>query len=615
MDDLKFKMAERFLAEFGNVLEDSASKMARDPFGTLVEGRFKKDHADKELLAKAQNFRRSTLEFLGLKTDLDKSMEYALEKTLKGVMGEKWGGRTANWMLSSELNPVKFMRSVAFHEKIGLFNPVQLTLQAQTTANIVGMEGLNGIKGVAAYVPTRAAMWNPKHTDAMAKVAGWDPVHFRESLEGLRRSGMMRVGGEHAYADDFVAPKMVRGSIKSALDAGLVFFQEGELITRVSAWNAAYLRWRGANPAKKFDDRAMREVLARTDLLTMNMSRASAATWQTGLMSVPTQFWSYNARVMEQLLGKRLTGWEKARVTAVYSGFYGMPVAAGAWAGFWPVTESVRQALVERNINYDSNVVSKVLMDGIPSMLLEGYQYMAGTEKPTKFDVGTRLGPGGNPFLRDWMYGKKDFLEVVGGVSTSSFKDTLTHLVGPMMRSVLASTREQDEWYPLTLRDFRNAANQVSSLNQAGYLYDAMAMNKYFDKNEGLIDDKLTAGEASLIFFGLKPQRLNEAWTLIDSKKSMDEHKRKYTKEYIKNLQLAYRATTDEERIMYFKRATASGILGWLTEQEKSIAANRSLKGHESLIEKAEQDFLNSGDPAKSAERLQLYIERSKQRN
>jgi hypothetical protein len=44
------------------------------------------------------------------------------------------------------------------------------------------------------------------------------------------------------------------------------------------------------------------------------MSQTSAAAWQKGLLSIPTQFWAYNWRMMEGLVGKQFTPNQKIRL-------------------------------------------------------------------------------------------------------------------------------------------------------------------------------------------------------------------------------------------------------------------------------------------------------------
>lgn len=73
-------------------------------------------------------------------------------------------------------------------------------------------------------------------------------------------------------------------------DDSMMFFKMGERANRLTAWNAAYLVWREANPLRAFDNQAVKQVLAQADQYTGNMTRASAAGWNYGWASIPTQF-------------------------------------------------------------------------------------------------------------------------------------------------------------------------------------------------------------------------------------------------------------------------------------------------------------------------------------
>ena len=244
---------------------------------------------------------------------------------------------------------------------------------------------------------------------------GWKKEHFLEATRGLRESGFDRIGGEHAYRNDYFEVKLTQSAAGNFLDFGTTFFTEGEQLVRMTAWNGAYRQWRKANPTKAFDNRAKQEVLGRADLYSVNMTAASNAQWQRGLMSVPTQFWAYQARLMDQLLGKRLTGKEKARLLATYGVLYGFPTSISAGLGLAPVGDIIKTHLEAKGISYDENVVTQGLVNGWLQVLTE-----MGTGARLDW---SRYGHGGLTAPWDFLIGEIDGTELIHGVAGTVFGD------------------------------------------------------------------------------------------------------------------------------------------------------------------------------------------------
>jgi hypothetical protein len=119
------------------------------------------------------------------------------------------------------------------------------------------------------------------------------------------------------------------------LNAGTLFFREGEKSTRLGAWHTAFREFREANPTGPISKDDIGKILQRADLLTVNMSRASNSMLHTGVMSLTTQFLTYQIRLAELFMGSRLgatTGERtlaRLRLMTFYSALYGAPSAIG----------------------------------------------------------------------------------------------------------------------------------------------------------------------------------------------------------------------------------------------------------------------------------------------
>lgn len=540
MDDFKHMASERFIAEFGDLLESPAEIVRSNPFKALIDGQFKQG-LDKDLrLAAAKASRRATLEFLGSKTLESQAMDVVRaklwQKTLdirgtdKAYAASDLLTRLDGWAFGAIKDPVSFMRSLAFHQKLGLFNPAQLILQMQTMTHVLAVGGpVNGLKGFEATIHHIRAMLNPDHFDFLAtKLTSWDPKELKESWDWANRSGWYRVGREVAVRSDFLDENLFqagfKGTMTRGVEMGTMPFREGERITRMSAWNAAFHEFKRANPGKAITDLEAKQILNRADLMSVNMTAASNAAWQRGVLGVPTQFWGYQARLMEQLLGKRLTPTEKARAFATYSFMYGVPVAGAAFTGVWPWHETVRQEALERGIPIEG--VNKILLEGAPSALL-------GAFTGEDFNFAERFGPGGLPILEDIINGDTTMIEALGGVSgTTTFENIKA--TAPFLYGVanLLSFKTLDPAWTMTTDDIIDIARTTSTGNQAYNVLTAYTLGKYIGKN-GTVTDRIQGWESLLGLWGLTPIRISDAYRIIENEKTRKDWQKKGMKEAV----------------------------------------------------------------------------------
>src|SRR5690606_8409001 len=240
---------------------------------------------------------------------------------------------------------------------------------------------------------------------ATGKALGMSPADLDEMFDAWRRSGMHIIEGEYARMDDFVNPRMFFGPDnigKKTLDYGLVPFKEGNNVHRGTAFASSFLKWRSENPTKSLSNKELGKIVERADLLYHGMSRASNSAWQGGgslaqkLGSIPAQFFTYHARMSEELLGVRLSPAEKLRLLTVYGAMWGVPVGVGGLTAgaVWPMGEQIRQWMIENNIPGDENIVTEIFSKGLISMAVDR---IVGTDMNT----AERLGPGGMSFFRD----------------------------------------------------------------------------------------------------------------------------------------------------------------------------------------------------------------------
>lgn len=607
LEDLKATAAQRFIAEFGDLLGLDRQQIGRDTYKHLLDPKWIAT-TDRDRLAAAKNYRRATIEFLGMKNETQRDTIFTKQKLLDSIY-EKFGDKAYTivepYLMHRLTDPVQFMRAAAFHTKLGLFNISQFFLQANTMAWIIALDG--PVAGGKAFSQMMSARWarftdQPGVLNALAKQAGMRSDHFKESVEAYRRTGMDVVGGEIAYLDDFLEQNTVRGATGKFLDWGRRFFDEGERIVRETAWHAAYNRWRTANPTARLNDEAIKDIVARADTLTVNMTRSANAMWQKGAISIPTQFFSYQVRMMEQMLGKRLTGYEKMRAFGTMSALYGVPVATGMATALYPWHEDIRQKLLERGIDTDANMITKVLNDGMISPMLEFI-----TDE--KWNYGERYGPGGVSFMKD-MLDSKSARELIAGVSGKTVYDTIQFLE-PFGTAIMNTMRDDDTYYPLSMRDFYTPAiDAVSGASGLRKIWNAVAEGKYITKNGTVVADVDGAKGTFMWLTSMSPQSVSDAYRMIESGKELKKYQDEEKKDAIKYYRLGYAEKDPDKQLEYFKKAKVHIVRGMFQPDQVANVISESFKGHETLVDSVAAKFARQ-----SPERLQAWINKQKNRN
>lgn len=533
--------------------------------------------ADKIVLNNAENARKSILRFAGSLDGQERAFETFRAKLAEiayGQLGDKKYQIAENWLLPTLTDPARFARSIAFHLKMGLFSPMHMFLQASTTANVFAISPRAALKGIPAYFPLRAAIINPNMLDHSASVAakfGWDTEQFKEMYQAMLKSGWNEVHGDQALLDDIANPKLTNTKGRIILDAGSAMSDEGIKVHRITAWATAYQEWRTANPSGVLDRSVEHRLLQRADNMTANMSASNNSTWQRGLLSIPTQFFTYQIRTMEQYLGKTLTTAEKSRLFAVQAAMFGIPTAIGGAVGVWPIAQSVKDSLTANNIPYD-DVVTNTVLNGIPQMLLR-------LASGSNFDVGQRFGPQGIDVGYELMHGQKSISDLFLGASGSVIGDVISTSV-PFVKALwsLTSDDPKDKIYPLDMDTFEHVFQNVTSLNIALKLTYAMNTGRWMSKY-GITQDEVTPFQA--VFMGVTGANLSE---LNDTyRKDLVRKEWKATadaaalqvRDYLRR---GNEEKDDKQRAEYYRVAKTHAVAGGLTPQEWQEALRGALQ-------------------------------------
>lgn len=598
MNDYRISSIEKFATEFEDVMTVSRDEFLRSPMEYLANLPLDTKNSNVDKVAAAKNSARAITTFIGTNTSLGRQIRWVQDKAQNLIYNNL--GQTSSDFVSQELmgsipDPARFLRSVAFHTKLGLFNPVQIFVQGQSLAHSFAIAGpINGSAGVAAGTLFSLARVNknPKVLDKLgsmyATLTRGSKDEFLESWNEMRRTGWDNVEGEVAFRDDVTDPKVFQSNIGAFLDKGTIFFKETERLLRQSAWHMAYREFKQANPTKMIGNLERMRILERADVLTLNMTRASNAAWQQGVFSVPTQFFAFQARLSEQMLGKRLTQAEKRRAILMYSTLYGVPVGAGTATAVWPWYQEVREQAIARGID-PSEGWTQAFHNGMLSVILE---QVTGTE----YNVAERLGPGGLSIVKELIDGEKTLNDFVFGASGSIAGDIINS-IDPLVGHLSDLFNGTNTYEGLLIDDFMNATKEISTLNSAFRVYMAAKTGEYISKKGTYISDTTTFDSVMSAITGLTPVEVSDAFVKGKILKDMSGEKRALQNKIVNDVRRGLRAAKDGDYSLmesYFRRSSAMIEMGGFTPQERAQVMGNALSG-QSVMEVINRDWFRKG--------------------
>lgn len=579
VNDYSLSTRDNFIREFGDILEGTKEEQAASGMSILTDPVFK-SNADPKRVSYAKNVSRSYNNLLNHGTALDHKIEAWKEKLIEKAVpfAKKFGPRGQQWvedrMLSRVKDPGLYFRTAAFHMKLGMFNPTQYIKQANSVINVVSITGTNGLRSSALYPVIRSVM-NTSSREVLerggriAESAGlMKSKDFIESMTLLKKSGFQLVGGDVSYLDDLTAPEIRRTRVGQGwhtfLELGKTPFVEGERLVRLSAWNAAYMEKRAALGTKALTRTDEAEILRRAKVLIGNMTRESNAPWQKGYLGTVTQFFGYQARIMELFLGKELTRTEKARLFVGYSAAYGVPTAVGSMTGVIPVREILMDYM---NANgWDTNdPAAKPFMDGLVSATAE---FMFGQD----YDVASTMGPGGLPTFYDLWKGDSEISELLAGASGSIMAETAMS-TWPIIRGFMSEYADfEGGYYNLTPDDFLKPLRNISSVDSAAKLYNVWNFGVWASKNGTDIAKMDLPDGIVAALTGVTPESISQSFSQRNAVKldrtRVDKLIREFAKEYREVLKMED-GKTREARVREIK---AQMILEGLTLRDMSKA-------------------------------------------
>lgn len=619
MDDYKIYAVEHWLQENKDLLKNTQQELRGSPFFHFHEAGNpsswqKATQETAPRFANAYSNYWKIRDLLGQSSTFDRSMQW-VKQELNDLAYEKLGPKAdkimvaPDWLINHAPNPLSAARGLAFHDKLGLFNPNQLLTQSLNWVNVLALSPghvAQGSFGALMHQWSRLK-GDPAMIEAMGKWGesfGWKPGMLQEAMKTLDSTGFGVVGGEYAL-DQSMKHYYIRNGARTFLDLGQTFFKGAERNQRYAAWYTSFHEWRSANPLRKLDDAAVGEILTRADDMTVNMSRASNSALNKGILSIPAQFLSYQYRLGELFWSKRIGDtlldrtMKRAILYGTYASLYGMPGALGL-SGF-PLGDYWRKSALEHGYVIGDNAAQTFVYEGGLSLLGALITGDGNFKVGNYYNFNDKVGANGFSPLREALRSNASLWKILGGAAGSVIGGTLTAGDGwfHAMSSML-SGKQDEEAFPMKWADWLDLANEVSSVSAARRMIYALNYGKWRSKNEDFITDVSAANAIFMSLSGLSPQEMDDrytkTWTKQDEKAAFDDAEKKF----IKNFRRAAEAADNGDRTNaddYYTRAfNELKFVGYPRERWSQVIAAAS-KGYESVIDRSDYTYYMKDTP------------------
>lgn len=623
MDDYKTMSVEHWLAQAKQYLDATESEIAHSPFyhynnpkflsGTPPEIRAQleanKYHADQ--LMGVPSFSDALLH-----STAQKIVDYTYDKFgPKGVIIEP------GWLLPKLKDPFAFIRSVVHNVKMGLGNIPQFIVQMGNYSNILGIAGYK--YAAPGTYAAQLHFWSTvnshpaiiDHLDMWATklslpgTSKWKLGEFKEALQEFHNTGFGSVGGEYATLDNPTSGKVIENMGQKFLDWGAYPFKKGEQNARYGAWYTAYREFRDAHPVGRITEEDRAAILQRADLLNANMSRASSSAMTKGILSIPTQFYTYQLRLMEMFYGTRLTGVERARMFATNAVLYGVPMATGLTG--LPVADWLRKQAMQMGYVLGDNYFTSLLDQGLPSALgsivsgdpKQNYDSKSGTF----FDVGNRFGTKGFEFIGGMNRHDKGFMDIVGGAAWSVGKGTWEQMDG-FFHAMGSMINNGGKLFPPTVEDVVDVFKQIPIVNATARIAAAWNSARWISTNEAYLGDTTVAKTVFAALVGLKDQKLNDMQTKLSSIADQKDMEKEVEKQFMQEFRRGVLLQKDdpEQARKFFTRATTLLSVHY-PEDKKNTLLSRAVEDNKSLIDKVDWQFYTQGPEDQKETRMKAY--------
>jgi hypothetical protein len=434
---------------------------------------------------------------------------------------ESFGGQLSEYIFDKtalKLNigdPSNTLLKVGFQSAFGFLNPAQLFMQSFHITTIMAISPKYGYQAAGLVSSIRGLLHTtPEALELGIKRLANNPKlglsenDARELIEYIRTSGRAVVDGDaiesgtgvgfgiSGWRGESLIPSTLRPAAYNmgkyagkALDLGLMPFNLGERLSRLTAMTTAFLEFKASNRGiSALSDQGRSFITRREQNLTFNMTTASRASVQAGWKRVPTQWLSYTLNSMATVfVGRDLTGLERARLATVLFPMYGLTgFGMGSAADY--ISEKV-------GIPADSpwfTTLKSGLIDGLMDAL-----------PVPDISVGTRLAPFG-AITETWR-------KITQESTTTALFGPSGEIAGSISSAFLNSLDELIHGRPISLsEDLITVLRQPSALDNTAKALGIWNNGVYRSKYGATVPGEMTVGDGLNTLFGFQPLKVAE---------------------------------------------------------------------------------------------------------
>ena len=176
---------------------------------------------------------------------------------------------------------------------------------------------------------------------------------------------------------------------------------------------------------------------------------------------------------------------------------------------------------------------------------------------------------------------------------------------------VYATSAFSKDKFPIRMNDFVNAAEMVSSFNNAEKAWIGWSTGRYISKNEQL-QTEVDKFESVMLGLGLNPQRVNDAWQMKAVLTAQKSAQQKLEKRILEDAAIAFRAGQDGDLTTmndYFRRIQTWTAMGNFSQKEELAVWRRAFHGNESLVDNVNRMWLERSPEMRQNENVQKFFE------
>lgn len=615
-NDSKISAIEQWTQQYSQFLKLSKTAEAREnPIGTFYsvsKENFENTIANREQINSAIETRERILSFLGNRSEYGKDVD-AFQQYVMRTLGEKGAKIYTEHELRLLKDPLGFIRSVMFDINFGLFNIAQYPIQSSGYFHVVGLAGARpGLAGFAAFSLQKTGMHLTQHPETlqrfakMSKAFGWRAADFLESYKTMKEIGFDKVGREHALDTARFEPEFWTGYGKRFQKAGRYFFNEGERLTRMTAWNTAFWEFRQKNPHKALTTSDKAQILVRADDLALNMTRASHSSLQEGWKAIPSMYLTFSQRLFEQFwtggFGSKLgrpTGVQRARAFVMHAAIWGIPTALGGASLVYPFYDQIKEhtlitgKLPFTNISADylETWYGKVAMEGALSSVIT---HLTGRS----YNVASRYGTNPIDLISKAVTGDLAFGDFLLG-PLGSLLDHAFSTFDPAGFGVLSYLRNPETATKATMDNIINIARGLKSFDNAHNALMAIKAGKYLNKRGKEMSEKVTDWDGLALALGLTPDFIRDERLIRHGLKKHKENVVRISEYATKELLTAYKygAMGDWTKYEHHKDMAyhAMHTFGDFRDEDIQVVYRRVYDDGKDQVERTRQRLLEEG--------------------